>query len=168
MRQWVDLEAAVVAEDERRSQHQELLNWVKPLKMVTTIDRYHNLPHIRNTSFHGRKVELESLATQLQSHTSPTTLLGCGIHGLGGSGKTQLALEFAYRHLSSYNAVFWISAETELKLAESFAAPAFELGITGESMQQLSQVRDIFKRWLYNNSRESKFHCFAALWIAPN
>lgn len=136
--------------------------------MVTTIDRYHNLPHIRNTSFHGRKVELESLATQLQSHTSPTTLLGCGIHGLGGSGKTQLALEFAYRHLSSYNAVFWISAETELKLAESFAAPAFELGITGESMQQLSQVRDIFKRWLYNNSRESKFHCFAALWIAPN
>jgi KaiC/GvpD/RAD55 family RecA-like ATPase len=108
----------VAAEDERRSQHQELLNWVKSLKMVTTIDRYHNIPHIRNITFHG----------------------------LGGSNKTQLALEFAYRHLSSYNAVFWISVDTELKLAESFAALAFELGITSESMQQLSQVREIFKR----------------------
>lgn len=159
----MDLEAAVAAEEERRSQHQELLNWVKPLKMVTTVDRYHNLPHIQNTRFHGREAELQSLATQLQPHTSPNILLGSGIHGLGGSGKTQLALEFAYRHLSSYNAVFWVSAETELKLAESFAAPAFELGITGESMQQLSQVREIFKRWLYNNSCESKFHRFTTL-----
>jgi len=33
------------------------------------------------------------------------------LHGLGGVGKTQIALEYVYRHALEYSAVFWIGAE---------------------------------------------------------
>jgi hypothetical protein len=156
LRSWVDIEAAIAAQAERKFEHQELLELVKPLKMVSVPDCFQNLPHIRNTKFYGREAELQRLITHLQPQQPPSTLHACGLYGIGGSGKSQLALEFAYRNLAHYNAVFWISGETELKLAESFAAPAFALGVAGEYMQQLTQVRDIFKDWLYSSSRESK------------
>lgn len=35
------------------------------------------------------------------------------LHGLGGMGKTQLALQFARLHRNDFTAVFWISGETE-------------------------------------------------------
>jgi hypothetical protein len=124
--------------------------------MVSVPDCFQNLPHIRNTKFYGREAELQRLITHLQPQQPPSTLHACGLYGIGGSGKSQLALEFAYRNLACYNAVFWISGETELKLAESFAAPAFALGVAGEYMQQLTQVRDIFKDWLYSSSRGSR------------
>jgi hypothetical protein len=124
--------------------------------MVSVPDCFQNLPHIRNTKFYGREPELQRLSTHLQPQQHPSTLLACGLYGIGGSGKSQLALEFAYRNLAYYNTVFWISGETELKLAESFAAPAFALGVAGEYMQQLTQVRDKFKDWLYSSGREGE------------
>lgn len=37
------------------------------------------------------------------------------MHGLGGVGKTQIAAEFAYRHINDYSLIGWIEAQrTEL------------------------------------------------------
>jgi hypothetical protein len=36
-------------------------------------------------------------------------------------GKTEIALEYAYRYMHQYTHIFWIRAETEAVLAESFA-----------------------------------------------
>ena len=41
------------------------------------------------------------------------------LHGLGGVGKTQIALEYAYRHALEYGAVFWIEAENEETVVSS-------------------------------------------------
>ena len=49
------------------------------------------------------------------------------LHGLGGIGKSQLAIEFAKKHRLDYTAVLWLNAKTEDTLKQSFAANARRL-----------------------------------------
>jgi hypothetical protein len=49
------------------------------------------------------------------------------IHGLGGMGKTQLAIEYARRHHSRYSALFWLDGSTEDRLKQSFIDMAHRL-----------------------------------------
>ena len=42
------------------------------------------------------------------------------LHGLGGIGKTQLAIEYATRHKEKYTAIFWLNANDEDSLKLSF------------------------------------------------
>lgn len=49
------------------------------------------------------------------------------LHGLGGIGKSQLAIEFAKMHRHDYTAVLWLNARTEDTLKRSFAANAQRL-----------------------------------------
>lgn len=43
------------------------------------------------------------------------------LHGLGGIGKTQLAVEFARKYQTSFSAIFWIDGSTKEKLQQSIA-----------------------------------------------
>jgi len=43
----------------------------------------------------------------------------CVIHGLGGIGKTQLAIEYARLHKGSYTSFFWLDGKTEESLVQS-------------------------------------------------
>ena len=45
----------------------------------------------------------------------------CVLHGLGGIGKTQLAIEFARKYRRNYSAVFWIDGSSKEKLKQSIA-----------------------------------------------
>ena len=49
------------------------------------------------------------------------------LHGLGGIGKSQLAIEFAKKHRDDYTAVLWLNAKTKDTLKRSFAANARRL-----------------------------------------
>jgi hypothetical protein len=46
------------------------------------------------------------------------------LHGLGGMGKTQLAVEFARRHYRRYSAVLWLDGRSEDSLKRSIASCA--------------------------------------------
>lgn len=46
------------------------------------------------------------------------------VHGLGGMGKTQLAVAYAKRHRYDYSAVFWLNARDETTLKQGFATVA--------------------------------------------
>lgn len=43
----------------------------------------------------------------------------CVVHGLGGIGKTQLAIEYARLHKASYTSFFWLDGKTEESLIQS-------------------------------------------------
>ncbi|MCP4675924.1 MAG: tetratricopeptide repeat protein [Deltaproteobacteria bacterium] len=84
--------------------------------------RAYNLPPFpRNQDFVGREAELEALYDQLapgrqDAKGRPVVLTQpkkSSVTGLGGMGKTQLALEYAYRHLTDYRGILWVDAEGE-------------------------------------------------------
>jgi hypothetical protein len=60
------------------------------------------VPFLRNAQFVGREAELSKLHRLLQEGKSALGITPAGISGMGGMGKTQLAVEYAYRYCDSY------------------------------------------------------------------
>jgi tetratricopeptide (TPR) repeat protein len=88
----------------------------------------------RNSRFTGRDGALRELR---QSLTSANGVAMEVVHGLGGVGKTQLAVEYAYRYLSKYRFVAFVDAEQPDLMASQFAALARELGLAEVSSEQI-------------------------------
>jgi hypothetical protein len=49
------------------------------------------------------------------------------LHGLGGTGKTQIAVQYTYIHQKTYRFIFWIRAEEPAETARGFGAIARQL-----------------------------------------
>jgi hypothetical protein len=86
------------------------------------------------------------------------------LHGLGGVGKTQLAIAYAKRHRDNYSAIFWLNINDEDSLKQSFAKVAKQIIRGHPSVRYLSNVDikenldgvvDAVKEWLSlpNNTR---------------
>lgn len=71
--------------------------------------------------FVGRQEELDSIHKKLQYDGTRKTVL---VHGLGGIGKTQLALAYERHHRGQYSAVFWMNSKDVETLKQSYAAAA--------------------------------------------
>ncbi|MFD2350515.1 FxSxx-COOH system tetratricopeptide repeat protein [Nonomuraea ferruginea] len=82
----------------------------------------------RNASFTGRNRILESLRDRLVGGDD----LGSrpqALFGLGGVGKTQIALEYAHRFKADYGLVWWVPSNDVGEINRSLAALAVRLGI---------------------------------------
>ena len=75
--------------------------------------------------FVGRVSDLSSIESALLPITAERKFTV--LHGLGGIGKSQLAIEYAKKHRYDYTAVFWLNAKTEDTLKRSLAAGATRL-----------------------------------------
>lgn len=74
-----------------------------------------------------------------------------GIHGLGGVGKTQLAHKYIHTYSYMYSHVFWVLADTDLKLKTSYREMALELGKIDESVSDLEKARLAMQGWFNEN-----------------
>jgi hypothetical protein len=79
------------------------------------------LPLLRNALFTSRTEALKELARILLSSAAPTALVTQAISGMGGVGKTQLAVEFAYRYRRFFQGVHWVDASVPLNIAAEIA-----------------------------------------------
>ncbi|KAK1775513.1 tetratricopeptide repeat domain-containing protein [Copromyces sp. CBS 386.78] len=89
----------------------------------------------RNTSFFGRDDVLRQLddcllpsADLLVSSQPDRTRIGL-LCGMGGLGKTETAIEYAYSRRDKFDAIFWVRAEDSSKLETDIAQIAVRLGI---------------------------------------
>ncbi|SPF05278.1 FxSxx-COOH system tetratricopeptide repeat protein [Streptomyces sp. MA5143a] len=85
----------------------------------------------RNTTFTGRGVILDELREQLRGGMSVVLPRPQALFGLGGVGKTQLALEYVHRFMADYDLVWWISAEHVDNVVDSLALLGSRIGAPG-------------------------------------
>jgi tetratricopeptide (TPR) repeat protein len=81
----------------------------------------------RNKNFTGREGILEQLREGLGSDV--TAVVPTALQGFGGVGKTQVAIEYAWRYAREYDLVWWISADQPVLVRSSLAALAPRLGL---------------------------------------
>ncbi|HKR50998.1 MAG TPA: FxSxx-COOH system tetratricopeptide repeat protein, partial [Pseudonocardiaceae bacterium] len=114
------------------------------------------VPWSRNPNFTGRSGELDALRDRFTGGSATAVVLPQALHGLGGVGKTQLVVEYAYRHALDYDLVWWISAEQPALVVAALAALAarVDVAVPGEAQEsadavvQLLRRRDRVARWL--------------------
>src|SRR3989440_6562691 len=107
-----------------------------------------NIPYPQNPLFTGRDDLLTKLAATLRAGQPTALSQPHAISGLGGIGKTQLALEHAYRSRQDYQVVLWAQAETREALTSSFQAIAALLGLSEQEAPESARVITAVKDWL--------------------
>ncbi|MBN1138231.1 MAG: hypothetical protein JXM73_16705 [Anaerolineae bacterium] len=99
------------------------------------------VPFPRSPDFVGRQEDLERLHQALTGET-PVGIRPAGLTGMGGIGKTQLAVEYAYRYRDDYpGGVLWMNAAE--RLAPGFAALGRRLRPATVDQSQEEQIRAV-------------------------
>lgn len=107
-----------------------------------------NVPYRRNGFFTGREEVLERLHIALTAQNQPIAISQPqAISGLGGIGKTQTAIEYAYRFRDDYAAVLWIRAETTDLLVSDYLIIAALLNLSERNEQDQRKVVNAVIRW---------------------
>ncbi|KAH8593059.1 hypothetical protein B0O99DRAFT_743067 [Bisporella sp. PMI_857] len=119
-------------------------NFLIPFSLFTVTEIEH---------FVAREKELAEIHKNLGGDGSRRTVV---LHGLGGIGKTQLAVAYAKRHKDNYSAIFWLSIKDEDSLKQSFAKVARQIlreypsarRLSTVDMKNIDDVIDAVKAWL--------------------
>lgn len=114
---------------------------------LTALSPYWSIPYPHNPFFTGREKILNILHRYLNvNHADATRIYA--LHGLGGIGKTQIALEYAYRYMLEYSAIFWLRAETVESILSSMLHIAETLQLPGRDDKDQERVVAAVLRWL--------------------
>ncbi|AXI80400.1 FxSxx-COOH system tetratricopeptide repeat protein [Peterkaempfera bronchialis] len=124
-----------------------LLGMTAPTEPATEGVRYPGSPRKaqsappRNDSFTGRDHILEEVRSRMGANAlrvdTPTGR--AGLYGLGGMGKTQIALEYVHRYGAQYDVVWWVEADQLTTVPRTIAELGDRLGVPGDSVAERAQ-----------------------------
>jgi tetratricopeptide (TPR) repeat protein len=118
-----------------------------PEEVDTSVKKLWNVPLTRNRFFTGRKPILTQIYDALHNEGR------AALSGIGGVGKTQIAVEYAYQHKQNYEAVFWARADTREALISSFVAIAELLNLLEKDVREQDLIVRAVKQWLVKPGR---------------
>jgi len=109
---------------------------------------FNNLPHSRNPYFTGRDDKLEIIRNNFLKNDMVSLIQS--VSGLGGVGKTSIAIEYAYRHSHEYETIWWINAENTQSTFLSLKDFLLKKGIISEKVKE-KDILESMKYWFNNN-----------------
>ncbi len=122
----------------------------KSEQMNTYSPDLNHLPYQQNPLFIDREEILGQLEHYFFHETSTTSSQPIALSGLGGIGKTQIALAYAHRYKHKYRHIFWVNARESL--VSDFANIARQLKLPERNHNNQEAVASAVKRWLQANS----------------
>ncbi len=94
------------------------------------------VPFRRDPFFTGREEALTQLRSLLLSTDADASTLPPALSGFPGIGKTQIAIEYAYRYRQEYNNILWVNSAKDEEIIKSFTAIAGFLKLTNDQMSE--------------------------------
>jgi DNA-binding winged helix-turn-helix (wHTH) protein/tetratricopeptide (TPR) repeat protein len=114
-----------------------------------------NVPFERNRFLKGRDALITTIHSDFANAENKTQIL----LGLGGRGKTQVAIEYAYRYRAEYDLVWWVRASHALTLEADF----FEIGNRPELTSAKPGIASAIAGQIYELLKKSNFRCLFIL-----
>lgn len=146
-----------------KEKYHEVLELMKDLKKPNVdeedhVVQHYLIPHELSPRFWGREQALQAIRDSLDPNESVDSLKTFALYGMGGVGKTQIALQYANRSRKQYDAILWVSADNTISMGQSFTNIAQNLGLFkgNEEMQDTVFAILRVKAWC-NDARECKF-----------
>ncbi|GHO45929.1 helix-turn-helix domain-containing protein [Ktedonospora formicarum] len=132
------------------------LNKVETLQLLeasmTSIIPYWYQPFPKNPFFIGREDVLRTLHDHMITSKDTSTSI-YALQGVGGIGKTQIAIEYAYRYSFEYTALLWVDAETLETVLDSFQHIAGVLQLPGRQETEPQQIFEKVYHWLSSHTQ---------------
>lgn len=117
----------------------------------------HFIPFGIHEQFFGRGDILQRMKDVLDPVEEGSRRKSLVLHGLGGVGKTRIALQYVNQSRDRFDAILWISADNSIKLTQSFLEASRRLGLTPENNDSQDAVAAMskVKGWLLE-TRQSR------------
>ena len=136
-----------------RSGYAEVLDVMKSLKeskLSKSVNSCYCVPYTANPRFWAREEALERVRQALDPASGQHGLRTYALWGIGGVGKTQIAIHYATSSRDQYNTTLWASAGNTVQLFQAFRDIALRLGLVEseqESEDTMSAMMKV-KQWL--------------------
>ncbi len=132
----------------------------KSLRLITRFPHFpgissiiQNIPYRRNRFFTGRESFLENLNRKFKRNRTTRNRQPIAISGLTGIGKTQIAIEYAYRYYSDYHFIFWARATSYDTLFSDLVAIAYQLNLSEKNVKEQEVAVNAVKHWFQTQTR---------------
>lgn len=131
-----------------------LIGYVKPDEAPPKEPSIFKLPFKRNPFFTGRVEDLKRLRTSLceEGAGAITQKSVSAVHGLGGIGKTGMAVEYAYEYRKHYDHIWWVKAENKEGIETGYSDFARKLKLPEAIEHEQRLVIEAVREWLNNHS----------------
>ncbi|KAJ9144548.1 Tetratricopeptide repeat-containing [Pleurostoma richardsiae] len=150
----VESEADVARMRQDEVRYKEVLELMNTMEVGKAVDpnpvRFNNIPFPANTKFSGRADILSSIHKAFNPGTTTLSVRSMALFGMGGVGKTQVALQYAYQNLDQFDVILWIAAENAIAIGQSCRLIAEELGLldSGDETKDSAAATWKIKNWL--------------------
>ena len=135
----------------------DLMKSLKESKLNPDVKPCYYVPHGANSRFWGREDALSEVKKALDPIETQREQKSYALWGMGGVGKTQIALRYASTSRERFQTILWISADNNIQLSQSFRDVARHLGLVNtdeESEDAMSAMMKV-KTWLIEASKSS-------------